>query len=133
MTKRQIKLNALTEWFNLTDSGVVNHRCKTLISALNSLSLKQIHVALKLAVGSHARGCNETRKWWAPKFHEQRNAKRELAKQLVIARNLIKRNHPGNFYLEVGEMDKAICKAMDLDYCNVTTADYERVLGILAK
>ena len=48
---------------------------------------------------------------------------------LITARRLLEEFAKGNCYLERGEIDKAICKALDLDYKSVQTEDFEKAIA----
>ncbi len=50
----------------------------------------------------------------------------ELLKQLIVAERLLNTHAMGEAYLERGEIAKAICRALRMDYGTVKSAVYEK-------
>lgn len=57
----------------------------------------------------------------------------EMLDSLLTARRLLNELAKGNLYLERGEIDKAICKALGLDYKTVKTEKFEEIIRQLTE
>lgn len=55
-------------------------------------------------------------------------ASANVLRQLISAEELLRRFARGHAYVERGEMTKAICDALGVDYKTIKTADYEKLI-----
>lgn len=52
----------------------------------------------------------------------------EMFEALLIAKKLLDETRQGNNYLERGQVNKTLCKALGLDYSSIKTEEFESIL-----